>query len=150
MRISYDKPVDVLYIALDEHENAEHITCVEGHGDTLIQVDCKTKQVVGFTILHFSGGGGPWAYDLPLALDPVIAKELEALDESYTDAMEFCTTCIHCPCVGSHECKLARTSSDTGSIISRFVAPLGRCDLWKEDYHMMAYFTKKYKHLLEP
>ncbi len=82
MRISYDKPVDVLYIELEGQKNAEHITCVEGHGDTLIQVDCKTKQVVGFTILHFSEGGGPWAYDLPLDLDPVIAKELEVLDDS--------------------------------------------------------------------
>ena len=50
LNYNYDEKADVLYVSFGEPREAK---CVEPEEGILLRIDLKTKELVGYTIVHF-------------------------------------------------------------------------------------------------
>ena len=77
LNYDYDEKADVLYVSFGEPREAE---CVELEEGILLRIDMETKELVGYTIVHFrtrfAGKSPSKKIKIPLVLQEAIPEEI--------------------------------------------------------------------------
>jgi len=76
LNYDYDEKADVLYVSFGEPREAE---CVEPEEGILLRIDMETKELVGYTIVHFRtryAGESPAKIKIPLVPREAIPEDI--------------------------------------------------------------------------